>query len=371
MRKLRLTGALVASCLVLAIGAGRAAEQASADDTAKFLAGMEPSAGSPLAPLTQERAWQQHAKEMNRTFARVEKSQLSRIRDWAGDNLKSTQPAMFYMFSGPDFLYANAFFPEASTYVLSGLEPVGQIPDLMQLQRRRGVTPALNHLQHSMKNLLSLTFFITKTMREDLDAGGLRGTLPILYVFLARAGKQIRDVQLVNLDKQGEPRPERDAKARSAAHGVKIVFTSVQGREQTLYYFSTDLANDGVRKSGFLKFCETLGYGDSFIKSASYLLHHNDFSRVREFLLEKSALILQDDSGIPLRYFDAKKWALYPFGRYLGPIEVFPGTYQDKLRELFRKGNPGKIKFGVGYRWRPGESNLLLAINGADMDMGP
>jgi len=42
---------------------------------------------------------------------------------------------MFYMFGGPDFLYANAFFSNATTYVLSGLEPVGQIPDISKLQR--------------------------------------------------------------------------------------------------------------------------------------------------------------------------------------------------------------------------------------------
>ena len=35
---------------------------------------------------------------------------------------------MFYMFSGPDFLYANAFFPNASTYILCGIEPVGPVP---------------------------------------------------------------------------------------------------------------------------------------------------------------------------------------------------------------------------------------------------
>ena len=32
---------------------------------------------------------------------------------------------MFYMFSGPDFLYADAFYSKASTYVLGALEPVG------------------------------------------------------------------------------------------------------------------------------------------------------------------------------------------------------------------------------------------------------
>jgi len=42
---------------------------------------------------------------------------------------------MLYMFSGPDFLYANVFFPEATTYVLSGLEPVGGMPDVSQSRR--------------------------------------------------------------------------------------------------------------------------------------------------------------------------------------------------------------------------------------------
>ena len=43
---------------------------------------------------------------------------------------------MLYMFSGPDFLYATSFFPNAATYVLAGLEPVGQIPDLIGLRGR-------------------------------------------------------------------------------------------------------------------------------------------------------------------------------------------------------------------------------------------
>jgi len=34
---------------------------------------------------------------------------------------------MYYMFSGPDFLYAYTFFPNANTYILAGLEPVGQV----------------------------------------------------------------------------------------------------------------------------------------------------------------------------------------------------------------------------------------------------
>ena len=37
----------------------------------------------------------------------------------------ASKATMFYMFSGPDFLYADTFFPNASTYILCGIEPMG------------------------------------------------------------------------------------------------------------------------------------------------------------------------------------------------------------------------------------------------------
>src|SRR5262249_57395377 len=82
--------------------------------------------------------------------------------------------------------------------------------------------------------------------------------------------------------------------------------------EKTLYYLSTDLSNSGVKASGFLKFCETLAPGNSLIKSASYLLHSGNFTTVRKFILANSATIIQDDSGVPLAYYNQKKWRFFP-----------------------------------------------------------
>jgi len=351
--------AAVAASLILAmILPARAADTVTADDTARFLAGMEPSVDSPLMPLTKDPAWQGHARFFDNAFSQLDQRQLSRIRAWADVNLAAPRTTMFYMFSGPDFLYANAFFPEATTYVLAGLERPGQFPDLMKMPRG-SLGPSLNQVASSMHTVLSVSFFITKNMSSQLSSGRLNGTIPILYVFLARSGQTVKEVSLVNLDADGNERPE-EPNAKSGAHGVKILFTGADGKDRTLYYFSTNLANDGVPTSGFLKFLEKLGPADSLIKSASYLLHGGNFSKIREFLIANSATILEDDSGVPLQYFDAKKWQLQPFGHYLPPLGIFPGTYQPKLQELFKKATP--IEFGYGYRWRRNESNLLLAV---------
>src|SRR5262245_17381997 len=104
-------------------------------DTVRIIAGMPPSAGSPLEPLTRDEGWKQHARFFDRAFGELDRTQLSKVRAWRNEHLRVNRPAMFYMFSGPDFLYADAFFPEATTYVLAGLEPPGQIPDLAKMPR--------------------------------------------------------------------------------------------------------------------------------------------------------------------------------------------------------------------------------------------
>ncbi len=357
MLQRRMILAAAAALLLVAASPVHAADAPSANDTARFLAGMPPADDSPLAALAKDRNWQQHASVFNSAFQRVEQSQLSRIRAWSSSNITEARPTLFYMFSGPDFLYANAFYPKAKTYVLAGLEPVGAVPDLTTL---RGSVPSeLGKLRYSLSSILSLSFFITKQMKSDLHTGRVNGTLPILYVFLARSGYAIREVTPIKLDSDGNVQTEADG-GRSAAPGVKIVFAGSDGEERTLYYFSTNLADDGVKSSGFLKFCATLAPGDGLVKSASYLLHSGGFSKVREFLLANTTAMVQDDSGIPLTYYDSRKWDLHPFGRYLGPISIFPGAYQARYAELFRKARP--IDFGIGYRHRSAESNLLLVV---------
>ena len=348
-----------------AAAAETAAAVATADDTAKILAGMQPSADSPLASFTKDGSWQQHAKHFDAAWAALDKRQLSKIKAWSTQYLPPRKPAVFYFFSGPDFLYADAFYPGADTYVMAALEPVGEIPDLTGMSRGQ-VEGGIGRIENSLNTVLNYSFFITKKMRGELSGGRFGGTLPILYVFLERSGKTIREVSLVALDADGNVKPANDpALPKNPSRGAKITFsTGADGKPQTLYYFSTDLSNDGVKTSGFLKFCDTFGLADSFIKSASYLLHADNFSSIRSYIVDHSDVVVEDDSGVPVRFFKPDEWQLMAFGNYVAPLGIFPHTYQPMLHDLYRK-RTAALDFGIGYRWRPSESNVLLAIRGS------
>jgi hypothetical protein len=305
------------------------------NDTARFLAGMPVGGDSALAPLTQDPAWKQHAAYVNSAWAKLEARQLSKVRAWAGGNLRGRTGNVFYMFSGPDFLYADAFFPAARNYVLCGIEPAGSVPDVTKL----ALGPALYRIEGSLNSVLNYSFFQTKEMRQDFSASQLNGTLPILMVFMARCGKTVENITPV------EPR------------GVRIDFNG-----GSLYYFTVDLSNGSVESSGLLGFCRGLGRGDSLLKSASYLLEGNGFSTIRDFLLDQSDLIVQDDTGIPYHNFDPAMWQTRLYGSYQPPIDIFKQYLQPDLASAYAHSHPQPLPFGIGYRgWDPGKSALIVA----------
>jgi hypothetical protein len=329
-------------CLLLSVCvSARGQNSASLDDHARLLAGL-PVTG-PLSGFMQDQRWQGHAAAMDKAWKTKEYFQLDPIAKWmgshAGEYYRSTA-TMYYMFGGPDFLYANAFFPAANTYILAGLEPVGRVPDLSRMNPDT-LSANLNALRNSMSTLLITHYFVTEEMKSELGRDNLSGTVPILYVFIARLGGTVLDTTYLH----------------SPAEGVEISFGR-NGRTQTLYYFKTDLSGGN---SSFLQWCGKHGVGVSLVKAASYLMHGEGFSGVRNFLLDHSACIVQDDSGIPLRAF-GKRWTLEFYGRFIPHGEKFGKYDQQALAEIYRRNPlPPELGFAFGYWWQAERGLLILA----------
>ena len=332
------------------------------NDVARYFAGLALAPGSPLTALCQDPRWATHAREMNLAFSQLERRQLNNIRIFRSQNVAPVTQASrtcVYLFSGPDFLYADAMFGDCSTFVLQGLEPVDPVPDLLTMPPA-ALVGTLEDIEVSLNTLLSFSFFKTKDMRQDFQRAQLKGVLPVIFVFMARTGKEIESVEYISLDKEGKAVQRQQGFIR----GVKIDFVDpTSGSRKAMYYFTSDLSDDALKRNpALLRFCEGLGPANSLLKAASYLLHGGNFTTVRNFLLQNSASVLQDDSGIPVRYFTPDKWTLRFFGTYTGPIDLFKNYFQPDLRKYYEASSPKRLTFGFGYKWNNRSSTLFLAV---------
>jgi hypothetical protein len=344
--------------IAILLAAVSTATAATPDEVARFLAGL-PMHKTSLEAVAQSPQWVRHAMEFDDAWRKLESKQIARIRTWAPEALApqyEQRGNVLYFFSGPDLLYAQALWPNAENYVLVAREPVGTLPDVEKVPKDQ-LGPALENLRKTLNAVLSFSFFITQDMKTDLNHQQFNGTLPVMMLFASRAGCRIESVEFIGLDSAGAV-----TSAKPATRGVKISCFGPHGRPQNIYYFEADLGDWVLKKNdAVLKFCSSLGRGSSLLKAASYLMHEGGFEIVREYVLKNSDLLVEDDSGIPWRYFDPKKWQVRLCGQYPGPINTFKQHFQADLAQAYAASNPLPMGFSFGYQWAPSKSGLLLA----------
>ena len=348
------------------------ADSASADagvpitdlnNAAHYLAGMAaPHPDADSAKYFESSAWRSHKTLMQKEWTRYEKSRLDPMSVWAAaETVPHTRKAgvVRYMFSGPDILHARRMFPEASTYIMCGLEPPGPAPDLDRLDGYSAAS-ALAQIRKALEDSLRLSFFITKDMQRELPNARFAGTFPIITLYLARLGLPVRAYEYLDLKDDGSL--VSLGSSSKGATGFRIEAGRSAKDKIDVYYFRVDLGNDGVAKSGFLEFLEKLPPGGAYLKAASYIPHSSYFSKITNHLLARTRVLVQDDSGVPLRHFKGDTWELTHYGTYTRPISLFSNNYQANLRQAYRGDGVKPLNFGTGYKYRLNESNLMLAV---------
>ncbi len=330
------------------------------DSVAKFLAGVPAAPSDPLEALRRTPGYAEHAAAFEAMWSRYNEHYFSPIRVWSSAELApriSSAAPVFYFFGGPDAISCLAFFPDAPDYLLGGLEPVGSVPEPESLGPD-ALGESLASLRASTDVILSYGHFITKDMKSGLEAGGFKGVTPVMLVFLAMSGCEVLDVSRFGVGAEGTV-----VRGGGGLPGVMITFRKTPlSAPQRIHYIQANVADDSLRTSGAaLKWAGGFGRGNVYLKAASYLLHEPYFSGIMGFLLDHAQSVLQDDSGVPFSFFRDGSWTCRFFGTYSGTLEIFKKYRQPELQAAFAAGAV-PLAFGTGYKWRVGQSNLLLAI---------
>ena len=338
----------------------------AADRIARFIAGLNQTDSNELSHLQTGADWKNFKVVFDSLWVRMEAERLNKQRKWVGEYMKEVTPetkSLFYPFSGADFLNSNVFFPDAEKTVMIGLEPAGNMPDLNKFSKD-SLDRYFGKIRKSLYSILKFSFYQTKAMAKDFKNQEIDGTLPNILIFLARNGNTIADVAPVNINNKGVAEVKKFSDSKNPKYkGLKITYFAKDSEVlRELLYFSADISNLGFRQdTAFFKYLSSLDFDATFLKSASFLMHKDYFSDIRTLILNKSEYVLQDDSGVPFRFFKSG-WNTKVFGTYDRPIALFSNYYQEGFKKAYADtANVGKLPFGIGYDWKTNQSNLMLA----------
>lgn len=338
-------------------------------DAARLLAGFPVDSSSPLNAVSQTAQFKSHQAVFAKRWDDLTQKQFNKVRTWAAAELDALPGAggnIFYPFGGPDFLYINTLFPKGNSYTLTGLEPVGEVPPLASLSPAQLGT-SFSMIDRVLNDILGYSFFRTIDMEADFRSTSLKGVIPVLMVFLVVKENEIVALDYVGMTDGGElkmlSKEEFAGLNGKMIPGVQITFRKKgDDHDRYLRYFSTDISNEGLAKTPqYGEYVKKLNGPITYLKAASYLMHRETFSTVRNLILDNSTAVLQDDSGMPVKHFQDGRFTNTFYGLYTEPIALFSSRYQADLRKIYTDGQGIKpLDFGIGYQYKV--SNLMLAV---------
>ncbi len=370
-----MTRSLAVASLCGTLLAASPAEAAPADlaEAARFLAAKGVASDSSLAEQARTQSYTEYAAQITSAWKQFQQPNLEHMRSWWKGRAPAKSATVFYPFGGPDIGNALAFFPDADSYLLFGLEAPGAIPDLKAMDEKT-LSASLNELKASLSTILQVNYFFTKAMEKKLGKGSFDSITGLLLFFLGMNDCEVTGARRIAIAAdgtlvQGTAADDSTTGRSSRIPGVEIAFRRHGGKAQTVRYFMVNVADAALAKSSpdFLPYLKSQGRFATMIKAASYLMHKEGvqepahFEQMRALILAQSDFVVQDDSGVPLRLFTRDTWKLQFHGKYEAPTSEFGKFLQKDLKVEMQRNSTGNLPFSYGYAFKQGESNLMTA----------
>ncbi len=323
--------------------------------------------GNPLNYLFDSLAWKENKNFINLSWKKLQNNRLSKLENWSAKELidaRKNCKTVFYPFSGPDFLTANSFFPEADKLVMLGLEAIGSLPEIDKFSNA-DAKDYCGDFKNSLNDIFQRSYFITSYMQRDFQKQKVNGLLSVLCFFVKKTGHDIVDIKYL-VKHNNDSISEQPYTTKQKPFGVRVICKK-DSITKSVYYFKYDVSNKQFNDTCiFYKFINAnTQQSVTYIKSASYLLHANFMSNMKKLILKNSNYVLEDDTGIP--YNDIEKTQAFTiklYGTYAKPVKDFPYLkMQTGILKAFEtdSANIPKLPFHLGYHWQTKTDLLIYA----------
>lgn len=337
------------------------------------------------------RAVTRHCKTMLKQVA----SYKQRWATPAAEFIAGLRPAgiperVVYPFGGGDLVSALVVFPDAQEITTISLEAAGD-PRTIERLGKSALIQDLGVIAGKYQRLLRAAHSTTKSL-QIASHSKLSGTLVFALTALVVHDFEPLSLRYFSIESDGslryldEAELDAEVKARTQGKGPRrkqyrskffwreqdAVFANMEIRYRRRGDASapvrvfrhivanlddTHLGDDG-RVIAHLK---QKGKVSAMTKAASYLLWLDDFSIIRQYLLDHAAWMISDSSGIPPRFANAAGFEQIPYGEFTGPYFYRdPKRVSKQMIDLWQKSPKRKLPFRFGYPDLAKHNHLLV-----------
>ena len=301
------------------------------------------------------------ANNINNSWNACFQNVLSPITKWMQeekyDSYINSNTLVFYPFSGPDFAFANAFYPNAKCYIMAGLENAGNLKSNI-FSTSKNDSGFLINAEKYFYFSTKFGFFRTLDMEKQFEE---KGVADVIAFYLKRMHCDIETLSILNWNSTTKTFTSINDNTNGNVCYAK--FRQPSGVISELYFFSKNISDEGLQKDpNWLAWVKEKAGNASIVsltKSASYLMSVEPFSVVRNFILKNSTLHIQDDSGIGFKYITASNRPYTLHGKFTKVIPIFKHLMQNDLALKFKSDSTIKpLPFAIGYNLKFNETNL-------------
>jgi hypothetical protein len=324
-----------------------------------------------------------HCKEMRELYA----SYHHEWADKAGAFIKPLVPAnapktVVYPFGGGDLTSALVVFPDATEITTLSLEAPGDVRAIDTIRKQQLVTD-LDTISHDIRRLYRSAHSTTKSLQAAAYSE-LPGSLMFALAGLAVMGYEpvslryfdikpdgsLSYLSAAELDKRvadlvaSKHDPKRKQRFDARKHywvemdsvfaNVEIQYRPIGDAKAPLRTYRHILANlDDPHQTADHRVLDHLrakGKVTVMTKAASFLLWYDDFSQVRDYLLQNMAWMISDASGIPPSFAQPAGFEQITYGTFVGPYFIQDrNNTRGQFVKLWKNQPKRPLPFRFGY----------------------
>ena len=331
-----------------------------------------------------------HCKEMADIYASYKKAWAAPAEKFIADLRPSTIPStVVYPFGGGDLSSALAVYPDATEITTISLEAAGDVRVIESIKAGK-LANDLDEIGNDIRRLYHAAHSTTKSL-QAASHSTLPGTL-----MMALAGLTVHDMEPVSLryfdieddgslkyltadeldqrakdyaaTKRGETPPKNYThywyEQDSPFSNVEIQYRpkGSTGATRTYRHIVANLDDPHMSKDDrVLKHLAKKGKVSVMTKAASFLLWYDDFTQIRDYLLQNTAWMISDASGIPPSYAGPAGFEEVTYGEFTGPYFVIDDkNVRAQFIKLWKDQPHHDLPFRFGYPDAANHNHLMI-----------